>query len=38
VHEPYLLRAGWIGRTRRGRVLTEKARRVVVGLISRTAV
>jgi Holliday junction DNA helicase RuvB len=38
VHEPYLLRAGWIGRTRRGRVLTEKARRVVAGLISRTAV
>ena len=30
VHEPYLLREGWIARTRKGRVLTEKARRVVV--------
>jgi len=30
VHEPFLLRAGWLARTRRGRVLTEKARQVVV--------
>lgn len=30
VHEPYVLRAGWIARTPRGRVLTERARRVVV--------
>jgi len=31
VHEPYLLREGWIGRTRKGRVLTEKARRLAGG-------
>jgi len=33
VHEPYLLRAGWIARTPRGRVLTDQARRAIgVGL------
>ena len=30
VHEPHLLRAGWIIRTHRGRVLTDRARQVVV--------
>jgi len=29
VHEPFLLRDGWLVRTRKGRILTDRARRVV---------